>query len=659
MSINRVHVIFKTHLDVGFTDLAHRVVERYLTEFIPQAIQLAQTLAREVPDAPFRWTLGSWLVYEFLERASADQRRLMEDAISTGYLKWHALPFTTHTEFMDAELFRAGLTYSKELDQRFGTETIAAKMTDVPGHTRAMIPLLVESGVRFLHIGLNPAATVPDVPPVFIWRDEESASEIICMYQRVYGDTMVLPGTDAVVSLVFTGDNLGPPSRESALATFESLRSQFPVAVMVGATLDDIGHILEPVRETLPVVTSEIGDTWIHGVGSDPTLARNYRALLRLRAEQQFTPEALQAFDRQLLLVPEHTWGLDVKTHLQDYENYDPADFARARPTPPFQRMEASWQEQRDYIDAAVATLVGTPHHGQALVTLDAVRPQRPDLNSFDATPAIAFETPHWRFTLDSKTGALSSLSSHDEQLMLATPARPFAELRYETFSNADYDRFWQQYIRDRESDDVRAWAHPDNVKPGMQVAEHGDWSAAVESVYSRQRAEGFSLLVEARFPAVSRQIGAPAIVFIGYDFRADGQIAVNVQWFDKPACRLPEAFWLSFNPPVAQPELWRIRKLGRWISPLDVVSGGGRTMHATDVGVRYQDDARKLDITPLDSALVAPGKRSLLDFHNLLPDMAQGGLHFNLFNNVWGTNFRMWFGEDAQFRFVVSDRKK
>jgi hypothetical protein len=28
--------------------------------------------------------------------------------------------------------------------------------------------------------------------------------------------------------------------------------------------------------------------------------------------------------------------------------------------------------------------------------------------------------------------------------------------------------------------------------------------------------------------------------------------------------------------------------------------------------------------------------------------------MHVNLFNNVWGTNFRMWFDEDARFRFVL-----
>ena len=50
-------------------------------------------------------------------------------------------------------------------------------------------------------------------------------------------------------------------------------------------------------------------------------------------------------------------------------------------------------------------------------------------------------------------------------------------------------------------------------------------------------------------------------------------------------------------------------------------------------------------------SPLVAPGKPSLLDFNNDQPDM-NGGMHFNLYNNIWGTNFPMWYDEDARFRF-------
>ena len=76
--------------------------------------------------------------------------------------------------------------------------------------------------------------------------------------------------------------------------------------------------------------------------------------------------------------------------------------------------------------------------------------------------------------------------------------------------------------------------------------------------------------------------------------------------------------------------------------------------MHGVHGGVSYQEADFRLNIDALDAVLVAPGKPSLLDFHNQLPDMA-GGMHFNLYNNIWGTNFPMWFEDDARFRFVIS----
>ena len=50
---------------------------------------------------------------------------------------------------------------------------------------------------------------------------------------------------------------------------------------------------------------------------------------------------------------------------------------------------------------------------------------------------------------------------------------------------------------------------------------------------------------------------------------------------------------------------------------------------------------------------LVAPGEPSLLDFNDRQPPLERG-MHFNLYNNVWGTNFPMWSDEDARFRFVL-----
>ena len=136
-TIKKVHLVFKTHLDVGFTALAADVVNAYFTRYIPQALAVARELRTSGSPERFTWTTGSWLIYEYLEQAApSSARRNGSTPSAAGEIAWHGLPFTTHTEMMDASLFRYGLSpVARRLDRRFGRRTIAAKMTDVPGHT--------------------------------------------------------------------------------------------------------------------------------------------------------------------------------------------------------------------------------------------------------------------------------------------------------------------------------------------------------------------------------------------------------------------------------------------------------------------------------------------------------------------------------------------
>jgi len=279
-----IHLIFKTHLDVGFTNLARNVVNHYSNSNMPAALRVAREMRSAGENEKFIWTTGSWLIYEYLEQANPDERKLMEEGILAGDIAWHALPFTTHTELMDAELFRFGLSLSKSLDARFGRKTIAAKLTDVPGHTRAMIPLLAEAGVTFLHIGVNPGSTLPRVPGLFRWQDPGGA-EVIVMYESGYGSVVEIPGLEHSLAFGHTMDNMGPQSPEQVKGVFREFEERFPGAHIFASTLSDFAANLAAVRDSLPIIRDEIGDTWIHGIGSDPIKVARYRELLRLRTE--------------------------------------------------------------------------------------------------------------------------------------------------------------------------------------------------------------------------------------------------------------------------------------------------------------------------------------------------------------------------------------
>src|SRR6266487_7037264 len=103
-NVDTIHLIFKTHLDIGFTDFARATVDRYMTHFIPQAIAVAQAMRARGSGDRFVWTTSAWLIAAYLEQAGPAERARLEQAIHDGDITWHALPFTTHTELLDPAL---------------------------------------------------------------------------------------------------------------------------------------------------------------------------------------------------------------------------------------------------------------------------------------------------------------------------------------------------------------------------------------------------------------------------------------------------------------------------------------------------------------------------------------------------------------------------
>lgn len=662
--VERVHLVYKTHLDLGFTDLAERVYRRYLDEFIPAAIRLAKRQRDADPVHRFTWTTGSWLIEHFLEEADSAARRELEEAILIGDITWHALPFTTHSEFMDAELFRFGLSISQRLDARFGRKTIAAKMTDVPGHTRGIVPLLAEAGVEFLHLGVNQTSAVPNVPPLFVWRDDETDTSVTVMYSGEYGETRVVPGTKSALALVLTGDNVGPPSPDDLAQQYRSLEAAFPQARINASSLDGFARELRAVRAALPIITDEIGDTWIHGVGSDPTKVRRFRELRRLRRSWMAVDLAvigeqrLRQFDDFLLCAAEHTWGLDSKLHIADNSAYAAEAFQQARLTPPFRQMERSWAEQSAYVDSALAALDGTPLREQAGAALGALEPRFPDLSGFERCDpdTLAFALPALALAFDPADGSIIHLRTNADGRAWADTMHRLAQLRFQAFDETDYARFQAQYMRNLDKPMVSWWALRDFTKPGIDgQARRETAQPQLEALFARQTEQGHEWLALLRFPAELHQmLGAPARLVAQY--RAPWEQAaleVTIQWFDKPAVRLPHALWCGFTPLHEDSSAWSFTKLGSCIDPGAVVSRGARSLHAVDEMVDYRDAAGTFRLTTFDAPLIAPGRPALLEFDDALPDM-RGGVHVNLYNNVWNTNFPLWFGDDALFRFKL-----
>lgn len=661
--LRRIIVVFKTHLDIGYTDLASRVLRKYCTHFIPLALATARELREAGGPDRFVWTTGSWLVTEFLERANPNQRRLLEQTIAAGDLAWHALPFTWHSELLDASLCDFGLSLSADLDRRFGRKTISAKMTDVPGHTRSLVPRLAAAGVKFFHIGVNPATPVPATPPVFRWR-APGGEEVIVAYSGDYGRPVRAPGLATALHFAHTGDNHGPQDAAGVRAVLARLRAEHPGVEVVAGTLDDFARALAPVWAQLPVVSDEIGDTWIYGPASDPWKMARYRALLEFRRAALVRRPALardagfNRFSRELLLVPEHTWGRDTKIVIPKTNSpwiirspgrWPKPQFAADRRRGLFAAWEASWREQRAYLAAAVRALRPAALQAGARSAVAACTPRRSAPRGRPLRPGQRIKTGGHEIAFDSR-GALTRWRTPDGRL-LADATHPLGQFSYQVFSPADCERWFQTYAINHAVTD--SWSRPDFTKFGYEKIRGiraRRWNAKLVALRLDESGDAprfLATLIGA--PEAVKQFGCPAELSLEWTLpHGFAPTTATVQWFGKSASRIPEAAWLSFVPRVPRPRDWRLVKLGETIDPHRVVALGNRHLQAVERAVHPS-----LTLVNRHTPVVALEAPTLLEFRQRIPDLRHG-LHFNLANNAWGTNFVQWAEDDLRSEFEL-----
>jgi Domain of unknown function (DUF5054) len=418
---------------------------------------------------------------------------------------------------------------------------------------------------------------------------------------------------------------------------------------------------VEPHRRHLPVVTQEIGDTWIYGVASDPRKVARYLEVARLRSEWirsgRFEAGGAGdlAFLAPFLLEVEHTWGTDTKTWL-DFDHYTPHDLATMLDRPKYKVVLSSWQEKRQDLLDAIAALPAPlgAEANRRVRALDAVEPDAAGMRPHSAAEPI--ETRNFVIALDEKTGAIRQLRDKRTGREWASAHQPLALFSYQTLAKSDYDRFFAAYLKSHAD-----WAPKDFGKPNIERfgAESRTWLPVLTDCREASDAHGHRILGRLKIgdDAAKRtgRVAWPEKMYLELVLPDDEpSVEIRFSWFGKAANRMPEALWLSFQPAAPDPHGWLLEKSGSPVSPFDVVTGGNRAMHALLGGLRYKGAEGALRIETLDAPVVALGEKQAVYFSREQPNLAKG-FHFSLFNNGWGTNYIQWFGENMSFRFRLS----
>lgn len=472
--------------------------------------------------------------------------------------------------------------------------------------------------------------------------------------KKVCGHCAEAPNGVAMCSQ-FNGDNDGPDGSGSAVETSLSLaRAAFPNATVFASTFDAFIREVLPVKDQLPTVTQEIGDTWIFGVASDPLKMAQHREIQRqwiacMKAGEASCQQEDKTIERMALFLhkaPDHTWG--ASSAGGDFNLGFPAsqklghngvrDYTKLNASrllfPPFVHNAGTFAAQRYYNELAVMALEAGNH-----ILAKPVRAAITRMTQV-ARPSVAGMTKLSDLgadvRLDAATvavganGALTTLRSKGG-VQWATPSRATAQLVYRVYNDTDYDDFGGWYGPRGYWPFCKA---NDNVTYMLGIDSNSNSQSAyflprVTAVYADVKAS--RLVVELSMPPQAvDHYGSFRTAFLdfrvsdhgggssnvgGDDSMDELQIDLSLTWLGKQPVMIGESISLLFAPaPTLSPgrsgansSAWTMNKLGSEIDPENVVQGGNQHNHAVWRGVAASTIAGDYDLQILDAPLVNP----------------------------------------------------
>jgi hypothetical protein len=430
-----VIIAFKTHFDIGYTDLASSVIKKYQTSMVEDALEAVRQSRLRPENERFVWTMPSWPMQQVLDGCDLSIKTEVEQALKEGYFAIHALPFTFETEASDPEMLARSLDVSVNIAQQYGLELpIDAKMTDVPEHSWFLPTLLSNAGVKFLHLGCNPASPSPEVPVLFWWEGPDRSRLLTMYWEKYYGTDLVPPENwpyKSWLAMIHTNDNHGPPSPEEVQETIAKVKRLNPNAKIRLGRMSDFYHLIVEEGEKVPVIRKDMPDTWIHGYMSMPEeigiARRTQKQVFVLEAlntqlnawsqkQDDVSPLIADALENSWLFN-EHTFGLAMSHGHSGVWCYGD-EFRAMKAEGYFEPIELSWKEKGM-----------RAHHAQMMVEPELKRKVKELARSVDCEGnhiTVYNPLPYKRSGMvemqmhsnNIKAGALKDLSSGENVLL-------------------------------------------------------------------------------------------------------------------------------------------------------------------------------------------------------------------------------------------------
>ncbi len=346
-----VYLLPHSHVDIGYTHV-QSYVEKYQWEHLENAIEYARRSADYPEGSRFKWnTEVLWAVESYLRQASTAKKEQFYEAVRKGWLGIDGLFANQLTGLCRPEELMRFMEVGQRIGQKTGIPVEAAMISDVPGYTWSMVPVMAQNGVKYFSIGPNPGHRIGgtlnewgDKP--FYWVSPSGEEKILCWvssrgyasfhtglnmtekirrisHSAIYNYLLELEENDFPYDMTYLryniGSDNGPP--DAQLADFvKEWNEMYESPRLIIATTAELFKAFESkYEESIPSVSGDFTPYWEDGAASSAleTSINRDNAERLVQAEKiwsmlepgSFPYQKFEDAWRNVILYNEHTWG--------------------------------------------------------------------------------------------------------------------------------------------------------------------------------------------------------------------------------------------------------------------------------------------------------------------------------------------------------------
>ncbi len=346
-----IYMLPHSHNDIGYTHVQTEV-EQIQWQNLQDAIKFSRDTQEYPSGSQFKWnTEVMWAVESYVKQANKTELNEFIEAVQKGWLELNGLYANILTGLCRPEELYRMIEPAIEMAEMCKVDVKSAMITDIPGYSWGMVPVLAQNGIRYFSIGTNTFHRIGNIVEVwgdkpFYWESPSGNEKILCWVhgkgysefhtglaytqlrnklkeQLIFDYINELKETDYLYDMVTMryniGSDNGPPDPYLADIVKNWNQKYISPKIVISTVGESFRIFEEKYGKTLPVYRGDLNGYWEDGASSSAAeTAMNRQSAeqltqagtyLTLTQDNGYPAEKFEEAWKNVLLFSEHTWG--------------------------------------------------------------------------------------------------------------------------------------------------------------------------------------------------------------------------------------------------------------------------------------------------------------------------------------------------------------